>query len=494
VTAPKKDILQGWKDIAAYVARDVRTVKRWEKQRGLPVRRMPGPGRTNVYALISDLDNWLSSTGPIEAEADSQAGFNDADDPETDADPISPPDEPPVQSLDQLPVSNTAQTDTAQLHPGRARRWAYVAVGVLCIAAIATVAALHARRHSQTVADLPPFDPTQTVRTVKYSSKVSGVDALYLRGIYFSEQRTPDTLDRALKCFQQAVDQDPGYAPAYAGLAQTYNLIREYSMMPDAEAYANAKIAAQRAISLDPNLSEAHASLGFVEFFWDWNAPGAEREFQTAIALDPNSALAHHWYGSMLTHEGRYNESLAQLDFAQRLQPTSTSILSDRAFALGLSGHRNEAADILQEVENDDPSSPSPHRILSSISLVEPRDIPRYLDEMRRFDTLRHNTAHMRLLDEMDRAYRTGGAPAMWRAELAEEERRHPSPGDRTYSMAVAEAALGEKDASLHDLEQLAARRDPTVMGIEIDPVIASVRGDPRFARIVATVGLPPGH
>jgi tetratricopeptide (TPR) repeat protein len=359
---------------------------------------------------------------------------------------------------------------------------------------IAAMALVRAHRHNQQAADIPPFNPTQTARTVKYSSKIAGVDALYLRGIYFYEQRTPDTLDRALKCFQQAVDHDPGYAPAYAGLAQTYNLLREYSMMPEAEAYTKAKIAAQRAIALDPNLSEAHASLGFVEFFWDWNVDGAEHEFQTAIALDPNSALAHHWYGSMLTHEGRYTESLAQLDLAQRLQPTSTSILSDRAFALGLSGHRNEAADILQEVENDDPSSPSPHRILGGISLVEPRDIPRFLDEIRRFATLRHNTGQLLLLDELDHAYREGGAPAMWKAQLAEEERLPPSPNDRPYTMASAEAALGDNDACFHDLAQLVARHDAEMIGIKIDPVIASVHGDPRFAKIVANIGLPPVH
>lgn len=482
MTAPKKDILQGWKDIAAYVARDVRTVKRWEKQRGLPVRRMPGAGRANVYALIPDLDSWLSSTGPIDPEAENQSDIPDTDEPETDAHAVSEaPAAPPVPEAVAAPVKPY-------------HRWIYAAAAVLCVGAITAVALVRAHRHDQPAVDLPPFNPTQTVRTVKYSSKVPGVDALYLRGIYFYEQRTPDTLDRALKCFQQAIDQDPGYAPAYAGMAQTYNLLREYSMMPEAEAYAKAKVAAQRAIALDPDLSEAHASLGFVEFFWDWNPSGAEQEFHTAIALDPNSALAHHWYGSMLTHEGRYSESLAQLDLAQRLQPTSTSILSDRAFALGLSGHRNEAADILQEVENDDPSSPSPHRILGSISLVEPRDIPRYLDEIRRFATLRHNTAQLRLLDEEDRAFRAGGAPAMWRTQLANEERLHPSPNDRTYGMASAEAAMGDKDACLRDLAQLAKRHDSTIIGIMIDPTMTAVREDPRFGPIAASVGLPFQH
>jgi tetratricopeptide (TPR) repeat protein len=481
VTAAKKDILQGWKDIAAYVSRDVRTVKRWEKQRGLPVRRMPGEGRANVYALIPDLDRWLSNT--VSGE-----------EPETKADQEAllaetpPPSELNVAPIAVDPVPSQTQTHERTFNPQRL--WILAAVVVLCVGAI-TPFVIRAHRHEQ-AAEVPPFNPTQTAHMVKYSSKVDGVDALYLRGIYFYEQRTPDTLDRALKCFLEAVAKDPSYAPAYAGLAQTYNLIREYSMMPEAEAYTKAKAAAQQAIALDPKLSEAHASLGFVEFFFDWKPAEAEREFHTAIELDPNSALAHHWYGSMLTHEARFTESLAQLDLAQRLQPTSTSILSDRAFALGLSGHRNEAADMLQEVLNDDPRSPAPHGILSTISLVEPRDLPRFLDESRRFSTLRHDPQGLKRLDAFEPAYRAGGASALWQAMLAEEERAHPSPNDRTYGMATAEAALGQRDASFHDLSQLAARRDRSLIGILIDPLISSERDDPRFAAIVTSIGFPP--
>jgi tetratricopeptide (TPR) repeat protein len=486
VTAPKKDILQGWKDIAAYVARDVRTVKRWEKQRGLPVRRMPGAGRANVYALIPDLDSWLSSGVPIESEAEIAEDIEVA---EADASLL-----PESAAVEPLPVAIVAQPADRPV-PNPQHRWIYIVAGVVCLGVVvASVLAVRAHHHEQTATDIPPFSPTQTVRTVKYSSRIAGVDALYLRGIYFYEQRTPDTLDRALKCFQQAIDKDPGYAPAYAGLAQAYNLVREYSVMPEAEAYAKAETAARRAIELDPNLSEAHASLGFVEFFWDMDPASAEREFHTAIALDPNSALAHHWYGSVLTHQGRFDEALTQLDLAQRLQPTSTSILCDRAFALGLNGHRNEAADLLQEVINEEPDSGSPHRILANISLVEPRDIPRFLDENRRAAMLRHDPKGVESFARLDAAYHDGGAPAMWRAQLTGEEQAHPSPNDRTYGMASAEAALGLNEDSLRDLKQMADRRDRMLIAIAMDPVFMPLHNDPRFIAIAARVGVQIRH
>lgn len=484
----KKDILQGWKDIAAYVSRDVRTVKRWEKQRGLPVRRMPGEGRANVYALIPELDHWLSAGGSVESEAEAAAEPDldlDAEDAPTPAlaDPQAPPQPQPLQTSPAF-----AQVFTRRLMMA-------TTAAVLLILVIAITAAaftFRAHRREQPAADVPPFSPTQTAREVKYNSKQPGVDALYLRGIYFYEQRTPETLDRALKCFQEAIAKDPGYAPAYSGLAQAYNLVREYSMMPQGEAYAKAKEAARHAIALDPNLPESHASLGFIEFFWDWDAASAEREFHTAITLDPNCVLCHHWYGSMLTHQGRFNESLAQLDIAQRLQPTSISVLSDRAFALGLSGHRNEAADILQEVINEDPTSPSPHRILAIISLLEPRDIPRFLDGMRRFTTLRHDQEGLHMLDLLDAAYRSGGPRAMWQAQLDEEIRLHPH--ELVYAKASAEAQLGYKEAALRDFELLAAQRDPDVIGLVIDPSTVSLRDDPRFIALARKANLTLSH
>lgn len=484
MTAPKKDILQGWKDIAAYVSRDVRTVKRWEKQRGLPVRRMPGEGRANVYALIPELDNWLSIGGSAETNA------------QTQSQPTGP-DSSLAQPVTVQPVSEVlpARPGFSRYRMTPRRRWIFATAAIICLGAVAALAVgITGRFRQQDTADLPPFNPTQTAQVIKHSSKVSGVDALYLRGIYFYEQRTPETLERALKCFKEAIAKDPGYAPAYAGLAQVYNLVREYSMMPDAEAYPKAQAAAERAIALDPNLSEAHASLGFVKFFWDGDAVNAENEFKTSIALDPHSALAHHWYGSMLTHQARFAESLAQLDLAQRLQPTSTSILSDKAFALGLSGHRNEASDMLQELLNEDPQSPPPHYILALLSLVEPRDIPRYLNEMRRFADLRHDSDRLRMLDVLEPAYRSGGAKAMWSALLAEEEHHHPSRNDRTKLMADAEALLGRSEDSLRDLAQQAARRDPSMIGIAIDPLLDSVRHDPRFAAIVKSVVTPITH
>jgi tetratricopeptide (TPR) repeat protein len=318
------------------------------------------------------------------------------------------------------------------------------------------------------------------------------VDDLYLRGVYLYEQRTPETLSRSLDDFTSAIAKDPNYAPAYAGLANTYNLLREYSVMPDAEAYPKAREAAEHAVALDPKLPDAHAALGFIDFFWSWDTVSAEREFRTALALDPSSAVAHHWYGSMLTHEGRYPEAIEQLDLAQRLQPTSAAVLSTKALALGLSGHRSEAVDMLQDVINETPGVSSPHEILAILSKVEPREPARFLDETRRVAELRHSDEMLQLVAAAEPAYRAGGEEAMWSSILTTEEKLHPGASNRTYTMIEAEAALGRNDAAFADLAQLEQRRDPTLIGIVLDPTLSSLRRDRRFGELVASMGLPP--
>ena len=124
--------------------------------------------------------------------------------------------------------------------------------------------------------------------------------------------------------------RDPHYAEAYAGLANCYNLLREYSLMPPNEAYPRAEAAANRAIALDDSLSDAHSALGFVDLYWSWDVAGAQREFVRALTLYPNSVNAHYWYGTYLLHLGRFSESLEEIEKAQKLDPHSTSILAGK--------------------------------------------------------------------------------------------------------------------------------------------------------------------
>ncbi len=434
-----RDILQGWKEIADYVARDERTVKRWEKQRHLPVRRMPGNGRANVYMLVSDLERWLGETPVASAQ----------------------------QPAEAMPVW----------------RWRMLPLGLgLMMVGVATLAAVS--MHRRPVAAASP-----AASAAWYVSKVPGVDDLTLRGVYLYEKRTPDSLTRAEQGLQQAVAKDPGYAPAWSSLAITDLLLREYGSLPDATAYPRARSESQRAIDLDPQIADAHASLALVLYFWDEFPSAAEQEFQAALRLDPNSALAHQWYGSVLTHEGRFADALQQLDTAQRLQPNSSAILATRAYALGLSGHRDQAVEMLNAITEQDPNYSGAHYRISVLCMAPPADISCALREQRRWAALRHDDERLAETAAEERAYRSGGEAAMWQTALQWEKARHPDGA--TMSIPVAEAALGRTDNALADLPKLVSDPHSGIMGINMTIELRPLHNDPRYQRFVASLGLP---
>lgn len=179
---------------------------------------------------------------------------------------------------------------------------------------------------------------------------------LYLRGRYFWNRRTVDGLGKASDYFKQAIDADPNYAPAYAGLADSYALMASFSVEPGSAANADARSAALSAIQLDPTLAEPHASLGMIYFFTDWNLLAAQREFERSIQLNPNYATAHHWYALDLAAMGRFPQALYEIHVAQKLDPLSLIIGTNVGWIEYLS-HDNAAAIVaLNKVLELDPS------------------------------------------------------------------------------------------------------------------------------------------
>ena len=266
----QKDILNGWKEIAGYVARDIRTVERWEKQRGLPVRRVPGAGRATVYARISELEEWLASK-PLENEIVSAHPEN-----------VHPEAAPAVSISTEMRVEEpfTYAPVPAEVHAAPTRGTRTLLYMSLVLACLLVPTAFLLLRHARASAEATSGAPKAAVIASVPHSVVPGVEESYLRGSYLVEQRTPESLSQALESFQSAIAHDPSYAPGYAGLASTYNLLREYSVMPDADAYPKAREAAERAIALDPDLAEAHVSLAFVTYYGYLDAAKAEQEFK----------------------------------------------------------------------------------------------------------------------------------------------------------------------------------------------------------------------
>ena len=247
-------------------------------------------------------------------------------------------------------------------------------------------------------------------------------EELYLKGRYYWTKRTPADLTKAVDFFTQSIVRDPNYAPAYVGLADCYNLLREFSAMPAAEAFPRASAAARKAVELDDSSAEAHASLAFVMFYWNWDITGAEREFRRAIKLNPDYALAHHWYATFLMVLGRSSEALQEINRAQKLDPASNPILADKGLILFHAGQTDQAIALLNQIETAQPAFFSTHKYLSYIYLVQ-RDYPNYLAQALQAALLSHDEQELAIVRAAEQGFKSGGERELLSDILREQKK-----------------------------------------------------------------------
>jgi len=316
-------------------------------------------------------------------------------------------------------------------------------------------------------------------------------EEFYLKGRYYWEKRTPDSLNKAVDSFTQAVIHDPGYAPAYVGLADCYNLLREYTVMSASEAFPRALAAAKKAVEFDPQSSEAHASLAFASFFGMLDAATADREFRRAIELNPNNAVAHHWYATYLQCLRRYPESLAEIERAQALEPASKSILADKGNILFNAGRQQDAIVLLKQMEENEPDFVSPHRYLREIYLLT-ADYPHYLVEARNEAVLMHDSSTLAIVEATEKGFVTGGGKGLLKALLQQQTKLYERGLLSPYYLAETCSLLGNKQEALRYLQTAYERHADGMDPIETDHAFDNLHNDPAFRQLVAEVGLPP--
>ena len=314
---------------------------------------------------------------------------------------------------------------------------------------------------------------------------------LYLKGRFYWNKRTPESLNQALEAFTQAVAHDPDYSDAYVGLADCYNLLREFSAMPANEAYFKAFAAAKKAVELAPQSSEAHASLAFVTFFGMWDAAEAEKEFRRAIELDPNNAKAHHWYATFLPALGRYDEALTEIELARKLAPDSPSVLADKGELLWAAGQHEPALQLLKQLESSDPDFVSPHRYLR-FAYFETGDYPNYVEELRKDAQLTHDAAQASVAEAASKGFAQGGEHGLLEAQLLEQKKLYEQGKVSPYFAAQTYARLGNRRESVRYLTICIQSHDEHMVNLNADQTFASLHGDPAFEQLLAKIGLPP--
>lgn len=311
---------------------------------------------------------------------------------------------------------------------------------------------------------------------------------LYLKGRHHWNRWTEEGFYKAIEYFQQAVDKDPGYALAYAGVADSYVLLGWTSYLPSKDAFPKAKAAAMEALRLDPALGEAHTPLAAVLWLHDWQWQAAQTEFKRSLALNPAYPTANHWYAEYVMTMGRHSEAITRMKNSQELDPLSLIISDAIGWSLYMAGRYDDAIEQLQRTVELDPNYPVTYWVLSLS-----------LRKMGRYDLA---------IAEGEKGVSLSGGSPMTRAALAQTlaaagrkekaieildalsklaEQKYVAP----YFFAGIHVGLGENERAIECLEKSYEEHSHWLIYLHMDPGLDALRSSPRFQDLLRRVGLP---
>lgn len=308
----------------------------------------------------------------------------------------------------------------------------------------------------------------------------------YARGRYFWNRRSKEDVQRALEEFKSAIEIDPTFAPAYAGLADSYMAIGGYGFAAGEEAWQQAIAAAEQALQLDPNLADGHASRGNIawQYEWDWNRAGAE--FRRALALNPGYANAHHWYGYYQLLIGRPRDGEAEIAAALQLDPLSPIINANIGFARYVGRDYDGALAHLQKTLEMHPEFRLTHSYMGLVHVARGS----YADAIAAFEKAIAAGASPTDQAVLAHAYARAGQRDRAKAILADLERPQPGRFVPAYYFALIHVGLGDKARAFAALDRAFEERVGPINELNIDPMFDSIRDDPRFDAFVRRLRL----
>jgi TolB-like protein/DNA-binding winged helix-turn-helix (wHTH) protein/predicted Zn-dependent protease len=311
---------------------------------------------------------------------------------------------------------------------------------------------------------------------------------LYLQGRYFWNLRSREGLEKGLDFFEKAAAKDPGSALAYAGIADTYNMLLFYGYAPGAVSVMRAKEAAQKAVELDDTLAEGHAALGYVNFMWIWDWPEAERQFHRAAEINFNYASGHQWYALYLSAMGRPREAIEEIQVAQKLDPASRIVNTAVGYIHYYGRNYDEAERACKAVLAQDPNFMVAHAVLG-LAYEQKRVYPEAIAELQRALELSGGglAAYIGFLGH---AYAVSGNrdEAQHAIDRLDDlAKRLPFLGHS--SKALIYAGLGDKEKAIEFLQAARNQNDANLIWMKVQPQFDLVRSDPRFQRLLAAQG-----
>src|SRR5215469_11632285 len=337
--------------------------------------------------------------------------------------------------------------------------------------------------------------PQEQARLARTQSVDPQAYEFYLKGRYLWNWRMEDSLRKSIDYFQQAIQRDPNYALAYAGLAEAYDVetlrgetVPQFEDLSPAETCSRAKAAARTALQIDDGLAVAHSALAWCLFRNDWDWVGAEREFQRAIALNPNYAWAHQWYGLFLHAMGRQQNWVAEVKRARELDPLLLTLVGSGSGVALASGQYDLAIEIERKSLELDPNNPSPYLWLARAYRLKGM-YPAAIAQAHKGVDLSGGAPEA--LSALGYTYAVSGNRVQALKTVQQlvqlSKRRYVSP----FNIAVVYAGLGEKELALDWLQKAVADRSIYPTYLRSREELDSVRSDPRYSELLRRIGLP---
>jgi TolB-like protein/lipoprotein NlpI len=331
------------------------------------------------------------------------------------------------------------------------------------------------------------LSPDEKQNLKKRFTENTGAYQLYLQGRFFWNKRSEDGLKTAIKYFEQAIENDPRYALAWAGIADSYSLLGEFGNIPRKELYPKARAAVNKALEIDNRLAEVHTSLASILMLGEWDWVNSAKEFKLALELNPNYATAHHWYSQWFLNMGSLEESLQMISRAAELDPVSQAILKDKGLALYYNRQYDEAIELARKTLELDPNYAAAHRLLSLVYQGK-KEFDEAIAENQKWGKLTRNKVETAIT--LAQLYAVSGQIEEAKRLIDDVERNKLMTEQIHRGLALVYAALGEIDIAFKYLEESYERHEESILSLKVDPKMDPLRSDPRFMALLKKIGV----
>ncbi len=333
----------------------------------------------------------------------------------------------------------------------------------------------------------PQISGAEEANVTKQATADAAAYQAYLRGRYFWNKRTGDNINKAIEQYRAAIDRDPNYAMAYVGLAEAYSILADYASDAPADSLKRAEEFAKRALAIDPQMAEPHATLGNL-YYYNWQWAESEAAYKRAMELNPNYATAYHWYSVLLLALGRSDEAANMLMRAQELDPLSLIINQNVAQIYRLKGDHQAVVELSRKINELDPNFPGGYFVVAWSYLKLGRNDDAIAAFQKSADL---NSRHSTSLSELGAAYAMAGRTKEARELITELEGRYVRKEAYGEHVGTIYAALGEKDKAFEWIEKDVTARIGALTEFRWVPRSEPLRDDPRFKDLLKQMGLP---